>query len=113
MDELDMISDAEFFSTEFRLLGKQLAHVDAGADDAVVPCPSAQHLPRTAAEVNHSGAQFQTKRRAESGKLFRCERVVDAVFTLSYVEYPWYVPWWRISFGLNRFGHGLTAFLAA
>jgi len=55
MDELDLIGDAEFFSTVFRLLGEQLAHVDADADDAVVACPGAQHLPRTAAEVEHSG----------------------------------------------------------
>src|SRR5512136_2473213 len=33
MDKLDLIGDAEFFSTKFRLLGIQLAHVDAGADD--------------------------------------------------------------------------------
>jgi hypothetical protein len=55
MDELDLIGDAEFFSAEFRLLGEQLAHVDAGADDSVIACPGAQHLPRTAAEVEHSG----------------------------------------------------------
>jgi len=73
MDELDLIGDAEFFSTEFRLLGEQLAHVDADADDAVIACPGAQHLPRTAAEVEHSGPRFQTQRRAESGELFGCE----------------------------------------
>ena len=53
MDELDLIGDAEFYSTEFRLLGEQLAHVDAGADDTVIACPGAQHLPRTATEVEH------------------------------------------------------------
>ena len=91
MDELDLIGDAEFFSTEFRLLGEQPAHVDAGAGDAVIACPGAQHLPRTAAEVEHSGPRFQTQRRAESGELFGCERVVDAVSTFSDVEDPWNV----------------------
>ena len=99
MDELDLIGDAEFFSTEFRLLGEQLAHVDAGADDAVIACPGAQHLPRTAAEVEHSGPRFQTQRRAESGELFGCDRVVDAVSTLSDVEYPWYVHCEKFPFG--------------
>ncbi len=89
MDELDLIGDAEFYSTEFRLLGEQPAHVDAGADNAVIACPGAQHLPRTAAEVEHSGPRFQTQRRAESGELFGCDRVVDAVSTFSDVEYPW------------------------
>ena len=89
MDELDLVGDAEFYSTEFRLLREQLAHVDAGADDAVIACPGAQHLPRTAAEVEHSGPRFQTQRRAESGELFGCDRVVDTVSTFSDVEYPW------------------------
>src|SRR5512136_3153477 len=71
MDELDLIGDAELFSTEFRLLGEQLAHVDADADDAVIACPGAQHLPRTAAEVEHSGPRFQAQRRAESSELLR------------------------------------------
>jgi hypothetical protein len=84
-----LIGDAEFYGTEFRLLGEQLAHVDAGADDAVIACPGAQHLPRTAAEVEHSGPPFQTQRRAENGKLFGCDRVVDAVSTFGDVEYPW------------------------
>src|SRR5512138_3869234 len=89
MDELDLIGDAEFISTAFRLLGEQLAHVDADADDAVIACPGAQHLPRTAAEVEHSGPRFQTQRRAESGELYGCNRVMDAVSTLSYVEDSW------------------------
>src|SRR5512137_2809430 len=87
MDELDLIGDAEFFSTEFCLLGEQLAHVDADADDSVIACPCAQHLPRTATEVEHSGPRFQTQRRAESGELFGCERVMDAVSTFGDVEY--------------------------
>jgi hypothetical protein len=82
-----LIGDAEFYSTEFRLLGEQLAHVDAGADEAVIVCPGAQHLPRTAAEVEHSGPRFQTQRRAENGELFGCDGVVDAVSTFSDVEY--------------------------
>ncbi len=88
MDERDLMGDAEFFSTELRLLGEQLAHVDAGADDAVIASPGAQHLPRTAAEVEHSVPRFQTQRRAERGELFGRDRVVDAVSTLSDVEYP-------------------------
>jgi len=71
------------------LLSVQPAHVDAGADDSVIACPGAQHLPRTAAEVEHSGSRFQTQRRAESSELFGCERVMDAVSTLSDVEDPW------------------------
>ena len=89
MNELDLMGDAELFSTESRLLGEQLAHVDAGADDAVIARPGAQHLPRTAAEVEHSIPRFQTQRRAESGELFGCYRVVDAVSTFRDVEYSW------------------------
>ena len=85
------MGDAEFFSTKFRLLGEQLAHVDADANDTVIACPGAQHFPRAAAEVEHSGPRFQMQRRAEGGELFACDRVVDAVSTLSDVEYPWYV----------------------
>src|SRR5690606_21377962 len=70
MDEPDAIGDAEFFGAEFRLLGEQPAHVDAGADDSVIACPGAQHLARTAAEVEHPGSPFQTQRRAERGELF-------------------------------------------
>ena len=55
---------------------------------AVIAGPGAQHLPRTVAEVEHSRPRFQTQRRAESGKLFGCDRVVDAVSTFSDVEYP-------------------------
>src|SRR5512137_134479 len=89
MNEFDLIGDAEFYSTEFRLPGVQLAHVDADADDAVIACPGAQHLPRSAAEVENSGPRFQTQRRAEGGELFGCDRVVDAVSTLRDVEDPW------------------------
>src|SRR5512139_3338276 len=99
MDELDLIGDTEFFSAEFRLLGEQLAHVDAGADDSVIACPGAQHLPRTATEVEHPGSRFQTQRSAESGKLFGCDRVVDAVSTLSDVEYPWDVHCGKFPYG--------------
>ena len=65
MDELDLIGDTEFLSPAFRLLGEQLAHVDAGADDSVIACPGAQHLARTAAQVEHSGPRFQTQRAQE------------------------------------------------
>jgi len=53
MDELDLMGDAEFFSTEFRLLGEQLTHVDADAADAVIAARCTAS-PRTAAEVEHS-----------------------------------------------------------
>jgi hypothetical protein len=92
------------------LLGEQLAHVDAGADDTVIACPGAQHLPRTAAEVEHSGPRFQTQRRAESGELLGCDRVVDAVSTFSDIEYSWDVhlgksPYWceQIRSGPNEY----------
>src|SRR5512139_413659 len=101
MDELDLICDAQFFSAEFRLLGEQLAHVDAGADDSVIACPGAQHLPRTAAEVEHSGPCFQTQRSAESGELFGCERVMDAVSTFGDVKDPWNVQCRKSPFGVN------------
>jgi len=91
MDERDLIGYAEFFSAEFRLLGEQRAHVDTGANDAVIASPGAQHLPRTAAEVEHPGPRFQTQRRAERGELFGCERVMDAVSTFGDVEDPWNV----------------------
>ena len=91
MDELDSIGDAEFFSAEFRLLGEQLAHVDTGAADSVIACPGAQHLARTAAEVEHTGPRFQAQRRAESGELFGCEWIMDAVSTFGDVEDPWNV----------------------
>ena len=97
MDKLDVMSDAEFFGPEFRLLGEQPAHVDADAADAVIAGPGAQHLPRTAAEVEHPGPRFPTQRRAESGELFGCEGVVDAVSTFSDVEDPWDVHCGNIS----------------
>jgi len=108
MDELDSIGDAEFFSTAFRLLGEQLAHVDAGADDAVIARPGAQHLPRTAAEVEHAGPPFQAQRGAESGELFGRERVMDAVSALADVEDPWNIHCRNLLMRVNRFGHGLT-----
>jgi len=99
MDELDLIGHAEFFSADFRLLGEQLAHVNASADDSVIACPGAQHLPGTAAEVKHSGPRFQTQRRAESGELFGCDRVMDAVSTFGDVEDPWYVHCGKFPYG--------------
>jgi len=44
MDEFDLMSNAKFFSSKFRLLGKQLAHINAGTDDTVIACPGAQHF---------------------------------------------------------------------
>jgi len=55
MDESDPVGDAEFFGTAFRLVGEQRTHVDSGADDAVITRPGAQHLPRTASEIEHPG----------------------------------------------------------
>src|SRR5512137_2329219 len=89
VDELDPIGDSEFFSAEFRLLGEQLAHVDANADDSVIPCPGAQHLARTAAEVEHTNPRFQAQRCAESGELFWCEWIMDAVSTFGNGEDTW------------------------
>ena len=54
MDELDSISNAEFYSTVFRLFGEQLAHIDAGADDAVIACPGAQHLVITSYSIHYT-----------------------------------------------------------
>ena len=69
VDELDPIGDAEFFSAWSRLLGERLAHADAG--DPVIACPGAEHLARTAAEVEPPSPRFQTQRCAESGELLR------------------------------------------
>ena len=41
VDELDAVGDIEFFSATFRLLGEQLTHVDTGANDSKITCPSA------------------------------------------------------------------------
>ena len=79
MEERDLVGHAEFFGPAIRLLGEQLAQVDACAGDTVIACPGAQHLPGTAAEVEHAGARFQTQGRAERGELFRGEGVVDAM----------------------------------
>jgi len=51
MDERNSISNAEFYSSQFRLLGEQRAHVDASAGNAVIASPGAKHLPRTAAKI--------------------------------------------------------------
>ncbi len=87
--------------TKFGLFSEQLAHGAADADNAVIACPGAQHLPRTAAEIEYSVSRFQTQRRAESGKLFGRDRVVDAVSTLSDVEYAWYVQCGKIGKGYD------------
>jgi len=49
MDERDSVGDTQLHCAELRLLAEQLAHVDAGADDAVIARPGAEHFPRTAA----------------------------------------------------------------
>ena len=89
MEEPDLIGHAEFHGPVLRLLGEQRAQVDACAGDAVIARPGTQHLPGTAAEVEHSGACFQTQGRAEGGELFRGEGVVDAVGTFGDGEDSW------------------------
>jgi hypothetical protein len=88
MDEHDLIGDTEHLRAQFRLLGEQLARVDAGTDDPVIACPGAKHLPRPAAEVEHSGSRLQAQHIAESGELLGCERIVDAVSALADVDDP-------------------------
>jgi hypothetical protein len=109
MDKPDLIGDAEFHGTEFRLPGEQQALVDAGADDSAMAGSGVQNLPRTAAEVKHSGPRFQRHRRAESGELFWRERVMDAVSTFGDVENPWDVHLENLLSGVNRFGQESNA----
>ncbi|HPW10864.1 MAG TPA: hypothetical protein PK154_07100, partial [Methanoregulaceae archaeon] len=54
-----------------------------------IACPGAQHLARTAAEVEQTSPRFQAQRGAERGEMFRGERVMDAVSTFSYGEDTW------------------------
>ena len=61
--------------------------------------PGAQHLPRTAAEVEHTGARFQTQGRAERGELFGGERVMDAVGAFADGEDPWDVHCRKFPYG--------------
>lgn len=89
MDELDLIRNTEFYSSAFRLLGKHRAHVYAGSYNSVISCPGAQHLSRTAAEVEYLGSRFQAQRSAKCGQFFWGDRVMDAMSTFSDVEYPW------------------------
>lgn len=63
------------------------AHVDARADDAVIACPRTQHLPRTAAQVQHPRPRRQTQGRTERGVWVGRERVVNAVGAFGDVEY--------------------------
>ena len=99
MDEPDLIGHAEFHGPVLRLLGEQRAQVDACAGDAVIARPGTQHLPGTAAEVEHSGACFQTQGRAERGELFGGERVVDAVGTFGDGEDSWNVQGRKTPYG--------------
>ena len=93
MNEADLIGDAQFCSTRYRLLGEQRAQVDAGAGDAVIARPGAQHLPRTAAQVEHPGPRLQAQRSAERGEFLGRDRVMDAVGTFGNVEDPGDVHW--------------------
>ena len=99
MDEPDLVGNAEFLGPALRLLGEQLAQVDPKAGDTVIARPGAQHLPGTAAEVEHSGACFQTQGRAERGELFGGERVVDAVGTFGDGEDSWNVQGRKTPYG--------------
>ena len=89
--DIDSIGYAEVFSAEFGLLGEQLALVDTGAADCVIAGPSAQHLARTAAEIEDTCPRFQTQRRAKSGELLGGEGIVDAVSTFGDGKDPWNV----------------------
>ncbi|HOU81396.1 MAG TPA: hypothetical protein PLE57_09075, partial [Methanoregulaceae archaeon] len=51
-----------------------------------IACPGAQHLARPAAEVEHTSPRFQAQRCAESGEMFRGERVMDTVSAFGYGE---------------------------
>ena len=42
---VNLLGNAQFFRTASRLFGELRAHVNAGAGDAVIACPGAQHLP--------------------------------------------------------------------
>src|SRR5690606_25141480 len=88
VDELQLIGDPELFGTQFRLLGEQLAHVDTSAADPVVARPGAQHLARTAAEVQNMGCWFQAQRCAERGELVGRERIVDTVLAFRDAKDP-------------------------
>lgn len=66
------------------LLGEQLAHVDACADDSIIARPD---------------PSFQTQRRSRCGKLFGRERVMDAVSVFGDGEDPWNVHVWKSPYG--------------
>ena len=89
MNEFDFVGDAEFFSAVFCLPAEQLAHVDTDAGDSVIARPGAQHLARTAAEVEYTSPRFKAQHGAERGELFRRERVVNAVGAFGNVEDAW------------------------
>src|SRR5690606_12043812 len=88
VDELQLLGGPELVGTQFRRLGEQLAHVDASAANPIVACPSAQHLARTAAEVQNMCCWFQTQRCAESGELVGCERIMDTVLAFGDAKNP-------------------------
>ena len=60
--------------TALGLRGEQGAHVDARADDAVITRPSAKHLARTAAQIQHPRPRRQTQCRTERGVFVGRER---------------------------------------
>ncbi len=51
VNELDSVSNSEFFGAAFCLRGKQLTHVYAKASNFIIAFPGTQHLTRTAAEI--------------------------------------------------------------
>lgn len=93
MDEADLTGHAQLHRTALGLRGEQGAHVDARADDAVIACPSAQHLPRAAAQVQHPRPCRQTQGHTERGVWVGRERVVNAVGAFRDVEYAGDVHW--------------------
>ena len=80
---------AEFYRADFRLLGEQPAHVDAGADDAVIARPGAQHFARATAQIENRRIGRQSQRGTERSEFFRSERVVDAVSAFGDGENSW------------------------
>ena len=102
MNEADLSGHAQLHRAALGLRSEQRAHVDARADDAVIACPSAQHLPRTAAQVKHPLPRRQTQRRTERGVFVGRERVVNAVGAFGDIEDAGDVHWGGLFVGGGR-----------
>lgn len=112
MDEADLSGHAQLHRTALGLRGEQGAHVDARADDAVIARPSAQHLPRTAARIQHPPPRRQTQRRTERGVFVGREWVVNAVGAFGDVEDAGDVHWGKIYLRVNEYCRYLTSELS-